>query len=49
MKDRLILTLIILVSATIAFFLIAGMIWGIMLIIEGASVVREMGEILLVK
>jgi hypothetical protein len=49
MKDRLILTLIILVSTIIAFFLIAGMIWGISLFIEGYPIIVEIGEILLVK
>jgi hypothetical protein len=41
--------LIVLVSAIISAFLIAGMCWGIKLIIEGWQVVEEMGELLLVK
>lgn len=41
--------LIVLVSAIISAFLIAGMFWGIKLIIEGWQVVEEMGELLLAK
>jgi hypothetical protein len=48
MKHYLQSILIVLIGAIIAGFLIAGIFWGIMLIIEGASVVREMGEIFLV-
>ena len=41
--------LIVLVAMIISAFLIAGMIWGIKLIIDGWQVVEEMGELLLVK
>jgi len=47
MKHYLQSILIVLIGAIISAFLIAGMFWGIMLIIEGASVVKEMGEIIL--
>ena len=38
--------LIVLVAMIISAFLIAGMFWGIKLIIEGWQVVEEMGEML---
>ena len=41
--------LIVLVAMIISAFLIAGMFWGIKLIIEGWQVVEEMGELLLTK
>lgn len=41
--------LIVLVAMIISAFLIAGMFWGIKLIIEGWQVVEEMGELLLAK
>jgi len=41
--------LIVLVAMIISAFLIAGMFWGIKLIIDGWQVVEEMGELLLVK
>jgi hypothetical protein len=41
--------LIVLVSAIISAFLIAGMCFGIKLIIDGWQVVEEMGELLLAK
>jgi hypothetical protein len=41
--------LIVLVAMIFSAFLIAGMFWGIKLIIEGWQVVEEMGELLLVK
>jgi len=41
--------LIVLVAMIISAFLIAGMFWGIKLIIEGWQVVNEMGKQLLVK
>ena len=41
--------LIVLVGMIISAFLIAGMIWGIKLIIDGWQVVEEMGELLLAK
>ena len=39
----------VIVAMVIGAFLIAGMIWGIKLIIEGWEIVEEMGELLLVK
>ena len=41
--------LIVLVAMIFSAFLIAGMFWGIKLIIEGWQVVEEMGELLLAK
>ena len=41
--------LMVLATMIISAFLIAGMFWGIKLIIEGWQVVEEMGELLLVK
>ena len=41
--------LIVLVAMIISAFLIAGMFWGIKLIIEGWQVVNEMGKQLLVR
>jgi len=49
MKPYLESILIVLVAMIISAFLIAGMFWGIKLIIEGWQVVEEMGELLLVK
>ena len=49
MKHYLGSVLIVLVAMIISAFLIAGMIWGIKLIIEGWQVVEEMGELLLVR
>lgn len=47
MKIYLESILIILVAMIISAFLIAGMFWGIKLIIQGWQVVEEMREILL--
>jgi len=41
--------LIVLIAMIISAFLIAGMFWGIKLIIDGWQVVEEMGELLLAK
>ena len=41
--------LIVLVAMIISAFLIAGMFWGIKLIIDGWEIVEEMGELLLAK
>ena len=41
--------LIMLVAMIISAFLIAGMFWGIKLIIDGWEIVEEMGELLLAK
>jgi len=49
MKHYLESILIVLVAMIISAFLIAGMFWGIKLIIEGWQVVEEMGELLLAK
>ncbi len=49
MKHYLGSVLIVLVAMIISAFLIAGMFWGIKLIIEGWQVVEEMGELLLTK
>jgi len=49
MKPYLESILIVLVAMIISAFLIAGMFWGIKLIIEGWQVVEEMGELLLAK
>jgi len=49
MKNLIQSILIVLVAMIISAFLIAGMFWGIKLIIEGWQVVEEMGELLLVK
>jgi len=49
MKPYLESILIVLVAMIISAFLIAGMIWGIKLIIDGWEIVEEMGELLLVK
>ena len=49
MKPYLESILIVLVSAIISAFLIAGMCFGIKLIIEGWQVVNEMGKQLLVR
>lgn len=49
MKIYLQSILIVLVGMIISAFLIAGMFWGIKLIIEGWQVVEEMEELLLVK
>ena len=49
MKHYLESILIVLVAMIISAFLIAGMFWGIKLIIEGWQVVNEMGKQLLVK
>jgi hypothetical protein len=49
MKHYLQSILIVLIAMIISAFLIAGMFWGIKLIIEGWQVVEEMREILLVK
>jgi hypothetical protein len=49
MKPYLESILIVLVAMIISAFLIAGMFWGIKLIIDGWQVVEEMGELLLVK
>ena len=49
MKPYLQSILIVLVAMIISAFLIAGMCFGIKLIIEGWQVVEEMGELLLAK
>ena len=49
MKNLIQSILIVLVAMIISAFLIAGMFWGIKLIIEGWQVVEEMGELLLAK
>ena len=49
MKHYLQSILIVLIAMIISAFLIAGMFWGIKLIIEGWQVVNEMGKQLLVR
>jgi len=49
MKHYLESILIVLVAMIISAFLIAGMCFGIKLIIDGWQVVEEMGELLLAK
>ncbi len=49
MKNLIQSILMVIVAMVISAFLIAGMIYGIWLIIEGWQVVEEMGELLLAK
>jgi len=49
MKHYLQSILIVLIAMIISAFLIAGMFWGVSLMIEGYPIVVEMGEILLVR
>jgi len=49
MKNLIQSILMVIVAMVISAFLIAGMCFGIKLIIDGWQVVEEMGELLLVK
>ena len=49
MKNLIQSILMVIVAMVISAFLIAGMFWGIKLIIEGWQVVNEMGKQLLVR